>query len=317
MPRELLTTRPPTVAATFLLSLMTWVVTPACQVLGGYEKFEPAEPPTPHACDALPASKLDAKGLATLVLAKQTDDTCYWIDKTEVTVEQYKAFLQDHSEIWDSQRCGWKSTPSDPANETSHPCSVTALLESEPFWGTKPIRCVDWCDAKAFCNWAGMELCGGWPNTLLESSDVPDQWGNACSPGGEGYPYPTKDSMPIPGVCNVGLTPADCFRKAGQQFKCAPTDVESPDFADCKAESGALDMIGNVAEWVLPCGRTDGPDALCQYRGGSFDSALEDSQCYTTAPFPRRDTRDPKIGLRCCARLTPHEESLREKSQRK
>ena len=143
-------------AVTAALSLAAFFAATGCQVVAGYQSFQG------HPCNALPASKPDAKGLATLVLSKQTDGTCYWIDQTEVTVQQYTQFLAQHAKPvgWDSA-CTWKTMPSDPANDTSDPCTVSTSGESEPFRTTKPIRCVDWCDARAFCKWAGKDLCSG------------------------------------------------------------------------------------------------------------------------------------------------------------
>ena len=106
-----------------------------CQIVGGYQSFQG------HPCNALPASKPDKRNLATLVLSKQPDGTCYWIDQTEVTVEQYVAFVGDASRPvnWDPT-CTWKTTPSDPIHETTNDtCIASTAVESEPFRMTKPI----------------------------------------------------------------------------------------------------------------------------------------------------------------------------------
>jgi formylglycine-generating enzyme len=300
---------------TIAVSLAVALVASTCQVVGGYQAF------APHPCDVLPASKPDSTGMATLVLSKQTNGTCYWIDQTEVTVYQYSEFLAKvpMPVVWDPQ-CPWKTTPSNPVAEMSEtpepPCVAMTSAESEPFRETKPIRCVDWCDARAYCKWAGADkdedLCGGNPNgSFVEPTDLPDQWGSACSAGGSDYP---NGQIPIAEQCNVGLSEAagQCYSLLGQN-QCAPTDVDAPNFAGCTGPSGTVDMIGNVAEWVVSCAATGdgGPDTLCQTRGGSFLTPLDDmtATCYGVAPTPI-GARDRAIGLRCCEALSMDEQNL-------
>jgi formylglycine-generating enzyme required for sulfatase activity len=291
--------------------LAVFVVAQACQVVGGYQSFEPGDGAAPHPCDVLPSSKVDEKGLAPLVLSKQPDGTCYWIGKTEVTVQEYEQFLMSSARPidWDAKLCAWKTAPSDPASvqAANDPCTLSTSVEADPFRLTKPIRCVDWCDAKALCTWAGMDLCGGITNgSFVGPSDVPDQWGGACS--ANGWPY-VSGTMPVAGQCNVGLSEdaGQCYSALGQP-RCAPTDVGS--FRACVSPSGAEDMIGNVAEWVKLCGNSDGgPGTLCQHRGGSFAGNLDDETCYVTAA-DGISTRDRGLGLRCCATLTAAEQAL-------
>jgi len=285
---------------TSLLGLAALHTGSGCQIVGGYKSF------SGHPCNVLPSSKLDPSGLATLVLSKQPDGTCYWIDKTEVTVEQYSAFLTKHAQptAWDST-CSWKTEPSDPMHATTDDtCVASTSSESEPFRATKPIRCIDWCDARAFCNWAGGDLCGGTINGgAVEPQDLPDEWGEACS--ADGLPY-VNGAMPVLGLCNSGVPAGQCLQLL-KQYDCGAVDVSL--LSGCVGPSGTVDMIGNVAEWVISCGYSDGgPDTLCQYRGGSFVDTLDAATCYGLESAPRV-TRARTIGLRCCNALTPEEQS--------
>jgi sulfatase modifying factor 1 len=305
--------------ATLTMLLITFVTSAAgssCQIVGKYETFERGEDAgAPHPCDVLPGSKVDEKGIATMVLSKPPGGKCYWIDRTEVTVAQYGQFLSSSDKpAWDAKRCSsWKDKPSDPVSETTEECTdSTNRLEagSDPFRSTKPIRCIDWCDAKAFCIWAGKDLCGGTTNApggLVEPGDLPDEWGHACAPGGDNYLH---GIMAVRGECNVGLgeVAGQCRAIIHQDF-CAPT--YPGDFPTCTATSGAVDMIGNVAEWVISCTRTSeaGPDKLCQHRGGSFADVLSAGTCYLPASSPL-SSRKQGIGVRCCAPLTMAEDNL-------
>ena len=285
--------------------LAAWAATQSCQIVGGYQSFQG------HPCNVLPSSKLDSRKIGTLVLSKQSDGTCYWIDQTEVTVAQYGDFLNDAQPIdWDPNNCTWKTTPSNPANDPSDPCTQSTGVEANPFATNKPIRCIDWCDAEAYCTWAGKSLCDGFSNgSFDEPSDITDQWGNACS--ANALPYVTG-TVPVEGACNVGLSEAGAECEVLlQQMACAPTYVDS--FPECTSPSGAVDMIGNVAEWVVSCAASDGgPETECQTRGGSFEDSLyaQEAVCYYGAAAEPRDTRDRALGVRCCAALTAEEQSL-------
>ena len=261
--------------------------------------------------------KSDEQDLTTLVLSKREDGSCYWITRTEVTVEQYQAFLKDAGDDWSwGGDCTWKSPDdtgvggvSDPAAEED-PCSMAAAsAESGAFRASKPIRCVDWCDAQAFCQWAGMELCGGLSTGgVVRPSDVPDEWGQACAAPKESYPYGPK---PESEACNIGLDSNQCFEILSQS-NCAPTDVDT--FDECESPPGNMDMLGNVAEWALQCGNSVPPDLpkeKCQTRGGSFEDDLTDV-CKTVKNV-QRDAREATLGVRCCDQLNSNEErELRE-----
>jgi formylglycine-generating enzyme len=291
--------------------LAAFVALPGCQLVGGYESFQH------HPCDVLQAQeKSDDEDLTTLVLSKREDGSCYWIGRTEVTVEQYQEFVDDAGDDWSwGEDCAWKSPDdgvggvSDPVAEDD-PCSMAAAsAESDAFRASKPIRCVDWCDAQAFCQWAGMELCGGLSTGgVVRPTDVPDEWGQACAAANESYPYGAKS---VSLACNIGLDSNDCFEVLNQS-NCAPTDVDT--FDQCESPPGNMDMLGNVAEWALQCGNSDPPDLpkeKCQTRGGSFEDDLTD-HCKTVKNV-QRDAREAALGVRCCDKLSSSEErELRE-----
>lgn len=304
---------PTVVVALVTVAGLAFAIASACQIVAGYESFQP---PMPHPCDLLRrTSKIDDAGVK-LVLSKVTSpkSTCYWIDEAEVTFDQYNRFADSVADggtvEWDP-RCGWKDAgPSDPRKE-ANPCMMN--MESEALRSTKPARCIDWCDAKAFCHWAGKQLCkGDTSGGFLSTTDAIDQWGKACSANGlQPYVYgPVAEA----GACNVDFDHyGTCYGNLGQPV-CAATDVKS--FQSCVSPSGAFDMIGNVAEWVDLCGSSadaGDPDTLCIHRGGSFASTLQEATCQQhlgAGDSDSRKTRDRGLGLRCCAELNSDEANL-------
>ena len=109
------------------------------------------------------------------------DAGSYCIDQTEVTNGQYIAFLEAKVDAGPDAGqpavCSWNGSfvPSD-------------LWPSPQGAGTYPVRHVDWCDAYAFCAWAGKRLCGqmgGGASAPTESAMAQySQWYATCSGNG-------------------------------------------------------------------------------------------------------------------------------------
>ncbi len=273
-----------------------------------------------HPCDVLPSKKQDDRQVGELVRSNLDDGTCYWVDSTEVTVAQYRSFVAAGSAATDFSSgdlapycASWKETVFDPDTNATDACVMAAHStdNTDAFLSTRPIRCVDWCDSAAYCAWAGYTsggaLCGGYSGqrTSLTPDDLPDQWGHACSPTDEAYPY---GNAPDPEVCNVGLSQDECLRGFGGA--CTPADVGS--FPGCTDSRGIVDMIGNVAEWTLSCalsldGGSPGSDLPCLYRGGSYADSLDTAACGVYGPNVARGAREPWLGFRCCAPLSATE----------
>jgi hypothetical protein len=106
------------------------------------------------------------------------------MDATEVTNADYAVFLAS-------------GVPTEPSVYTHSSCAFNSSFEPAPlgapaaFDGTcpgflpetrSPLTCVDWCDAWAYCAWAGKRLCGasfGLPITEPSES----VWRIACDSG--------------------------------------------------------------------------------------------------------------------------------------
>jgi formylglycine-generating enzyme required for sulfatase activity len=226
-----------------------------------------------------------------MVRVPTIDDRSYCVDSTEVTQAQYAQFLQDKKGDATGQdpRCRWNAgygpscTSFDPANPHA------GLGEGAREY---PITCVDWCDAFAFCAWAGKRLCGrigggGLPLDFGVNNDqTQSQKYSACSQGGA-YTLP-YGRIPDPSACNFNGGDGGRVAPAGSYAKCVG------------GFDGLFDMIGNVQEWEDACDESEAGYAsdLCVVRGGDFQDVGFD--CRSLYRDNRSDATD-WIGFRCCA----------------
>jgi len=203
----------------------------------------------------------------------------FCIDSTEVTRAQYQAFL-DSSE---------QRIRPDAACTTN-----TSYLPAAPFPdldSSLPVGKIDWCDAYAFCAWAGKRLCGaiGGGPLAPDATTDPDkgEWILACTKhGGRAYSYGGQSY--VDGSCNSG------FGDSGG----AVLPVAS--LPTCQGGyDGVFDMIGNVYEWENSCDGVPGAeDAMCSDQGGSFRTS---NGCKASGMTPHFWQFSGDWGIRCCA----------------
>jgi sulfatase modifying factor 1 len=150
---------------------------------------------------------------------------------------------------------------------------------------------VDFCDAAAYCDWAGERLCGGLGGGSLAVTDLNEasksQWYLACAgPNNERYPYGGFDFKAD--YCN-------------EYFSGYMADAGK--FNMCEGHyKGVYDLVGNAAEWIDSCDEAGGADHSmdnCQLMGGSF--IRDDYTCQTYFDSPRNDFADV-FGFRCCSK---------------
>ena len=144
-----------------------------------------------------------------------------------------------------------------------------------------PVVSVTFDDARQFCQWAGKRL------------PLPLEWEKAAR-GTDGFIYPWGN-QPDPSRLAASLQPAGSMPAGASPY-------------------GALDMAGNVWEWVdealkpkphnlelLQSRLTPPPTAAEPWysaRGGAFDQPITDARTYTYLPLPAR-YRAPDLGFRC------------------
>lgn len=264
----------------------------SCQLVGGFSEFTGGGEER-HPCDVL-----DPKSRPGMVLIKLPDIyplRCFWIDKEEASVAEYQAFLATKVEWASFPFCAWKTSLSDPVSDPTVCEEPIPTNQAPPFAPEKPIRCVDWCDARAFCQSAGKDLCS---INYQQNGTSFAQWELACG-ASPGDPFPTGASYG--GECNAGVDSV-CIRTG-----CGPLGPTL--FPKCTTPAGAHNMIGNVREWVSACDTGDpGPTVSCHVMGGSSRSKVDSTlTCSRNADSLARNRRLIDVGFRCCAALSASE----------
>jgi formylglycine-generating enzyme required for sulfatase activity len=206
----------------------------------------------------------------------------FCIDATEATRGEYAEFLAEK---------GTQLTDQHPAclggiNATFQPTRGWPVVPGEERY---PVQGVDWCDAWAFCKWAGKRLCGRIGGGPVGPADVTDpsksEWYAACSAGGtRKYPYGNTYD---PKACN-GFDKHD-----------AATRIDAvEDSPGCEGPPGVFDLSGNTYEWEDAC---DGPAgaASCFQRGGDYLEPGALLECKTAAAQVRGV--GDRTGIRCCS----------------
>jgi formylglycine-generating enzyme len=223
----------------------------------------------------------------------------FYVDSTEVTVSAYKAWLDTSPQPAQQEaRCSWNDSFVPGECEPGTPCGCDGMgidLDLEiAISADLPVRCVDFCDAAAYCAGVGKHLCGGQNGVVLYGSPDPSnsaaqsEWFYACSNGGTRQ-FPYGDQF-APQTCEDD--------SVGGNDR--PRDVGAP---ACQGGiPGIFDMSGNVEEWVDHCYMTETQTVACFRPGGAYwHSEAEWLDC---ALWWEQSTsiedQGPATGFRCC-----------------
>ncbi len=247
----------------------------------------------------------------TMVQIPGPEGGAYCIDSTEVTNAQYSVFLRDTAGDAGGQptACAWNKTFAVQDQDGGPPpasCGYDPVSRAD-----YPVQCIDWCDARAFCAWAGKRLCrpiGGThqfaaysPMDFMVVGDPRfDERKNACTSGGR-HPYVYGDNY-VAGRC------IDSQFDATAPVMSAP-GCQSPEVG----YAGVFDLLGNVWEFHDACLGDGGASDICAILGGSAIDVNSES-CMGIALMPpnltpsyvlaeRRTYTSDLLGFRCCATL--------------
>jgi formylglycine-generating enzyme required for sulfatase activity len=215
-------------------------------------------------------------------------------------VAQYDEWLNLPPDPADQRAICSENTDFKPSTAIDTSCEHYKYDKALSEGGKEPVRCADWCDAAAFCEWAGKRLCGkigGETNPQGAAVDpTSSQWYRACSwAGSRQFPY------------------GDSYNKNA----CVGADFNDPDGYDpltdfardvggakvCEGGyKGLFDMSGNVREWEDSCNVTVGTGDKCYARGGAYGDSVAVLTCSSVSEHTR-GAGAIFVGFRCCAEL--------------
>lgn len=220
------------------------------------------------------------------------DTPAYCIDATEVTQPQYAKFVAAAVDPQKQSReyCRLYNPSFTPAVRGDHVEGCDAGVYDPEKWGDIPVSCVQFCDAVAYCEWAGKRLCGAIGGGAASSEDVASkqsQWYMACSQGGK-TKYPYGDTYE-PGKCDNRGKDAQYGLLTAEESRCGGS--VSP-FDQVK------DMSGSVMEWE------DAAEGAYNFLvRGNFRHSTDDTfNCDGPSILTGIQTL-PSVGFRCCADL--------------
>ncbi|MGD8457505.1 MAG: SUMF1/EgtB/PvdO family nonheme iron enzyme [Anaerolineales bacterium] len=204
----------------------------------------------------------------------------FWIDKYEVTNQQFADFLNRWTNLKESgnSELAWDKGK-------GYILFDDGVWKPEPEYEDHPVVKVSWYEAQEYCEWAGRRLPTG------------AEWEKAAR-GMEECKYPWKDRY----ICE--------FANISYCDSTGTTPVGS--YPEGVSPYGALDMVGNVWEWVenwyeydyykvSPFENPKGPSIgiVREYRGGSWNSSSLCSDRNGTRP----NESSYQIGFRCAYSL--------------
>ena len=261
-------------------------------------------------------SELDANGwacpnnplTASMVLIPMPDGKPYCIDERITTLGEYMRFVREKGSDFHDQ-------PSECSENkdywpVEHDPFAVEFRMIEPVATANPdiaASCLDFCDAWAYCAWAGKRLCGKRgiePGKVMVvdahdaesqrrddedfSRSLNNEWFNVCSQGGSSkYPYGNTHTE---GLCREH----------------ARLDAQRRDILLVRDTTGnkchgthppydrVYDMRGHVGEWINYCVSDGGCAIQDDVVGGSCETS-----------FGRIATLWPAAGVRCCADAIP------------
>jgi sulfatase modifying factor 1 len=259
---------------------------------------------------------------AELVRIDTAGGATYCMDRREVTQGEYQVFLAKKATDTSGQpeQCAWNQSyqqeycqPNDDSLCYQCPADTPAAANDAA------VNCIDFCDALAYCEWAGKRLCGrvGGPKkwgrvdvaVTEDAGPVAPQWDAvqkiavstdmefqyACTQGGK-TTYPYGDQYEAGKCIDADWVAANGSNSLGV------TDLSN---RSCTGTFPPFDQVydlsGSVSEWQSLCGAAGG-GLSCYLMGGSYSQYDATSlTCADKAGPTSIQNVYPTLGFRCCA----------------
>jgi len=231
----------------------------------------------------LPMGEVGKKVLEWEYPQHEVEVPAYWIGKYEVTVSQFRAFVEAKGYKTEAEKYGgsFAWNPS----ENSGVRRIRATWRNPGFvqGDRHPVVCVSWNDAKGFMEWAGLHL------------PTEAEWEKAAR-GTDPRRFPWGEMNPDGSHCNF----ADIHHMLKKSFisaddgyaKTAPIGT----YPKGRSPYGCHDMAGNVTEW-------------CEdERHESYEGAPADGSAWMTGKYDARMLRGGSWNgnpsdIRCTTRI--------------
>ncbi|NPV87008.1 MAG: formylglycine-generating enzyme family protein [Anaerolineae bacterium] len=232
----------------------------------------------------------------------------FWLDRREVTNAMFAEFVADSGYKTDAEKEGWSYTwnknegwVKTEGADWQHPYGPLSSIDGLE---AHPVVQVSWNDARAYCEWAGRRL----PSEA--------EWEKAAR-GAHGQVYPWGNADAFGGRVNFADRSIDvgwAEKKVDDGYQHTAPVGSYPKGA---SPYGALDMAGNVSEWVADwydagyyerSPRQNPPGAVSgEYRvlrGGDWISAAWHIRCaYRGGGSP--SGASGFVGFRCALDASP------------
>lgn len=206
----------------------------------------------------------------------------FWIDRTEVTNAQYAAFLEDQGNRVEGSQVWLHVQYPDYLIENAE-----GVFQPKEGYEDYPVTRVTWFGARAYCEWAGKRL------------PTETEWEKAArGTDGRIYPWGNEFDGTRLNFCDASC-PLDSKNEAWDDGFAEIAPVGS--YPDGASPYGALDMAGNVWEWVEDWYREIRHGARV-VRGGSWYSDAGSARA-AKRYYGYHGSGYPDVGLRCISHI--------------
>jgi formylglycine-generating enzyme required for sulfatase activity len=260
----------------------------------------------------------------------------FWMGRTEVTVGQFRRFVEDSKYLTDAEKPGGKTQCFNPKWDGYH-FATKVVHPWEPMPGKSwrdpnfafpledhyPVVCVSWNDGRAFCNWLTERErdAGRLPSGLVYRLPQEAEWEYACRGGSQESRYFWWGNELHEGEGRLNISAIDFLpdRKQTWPLSKAPWSdgfsfVSPVDHFGERGRNGfgLADMCGGVWEVILddfdPKGGheelyvvTENPRPVC--RGGNYFDVPGNARCAVRLGLHSPSYSDSRDGFRICLGL--------------